>query len=90
MSYYINPVMVLTGYKVKYVDMREVKPRTVRTETFVMDAYTVTALARTGQTVPDYIRRRYELGGYHVMSVEREGSRRQAALDLQALWKSAQ
>lgn len=90
MSYYINPVMVLTGYSVKYVDMREAKPRTVHTETFVLDACTIGALARTGQAVPDFIRRRYEMGGYNVISVEREGSRRQATIDLQAMWKSAQ
>ena len=90
MSYYTNPVMVLTGYSVKYVDMREAKPRTVHTEIFVLDACTIGALARTGQAVPDFIRRRYEMGGYHVCTVERESARRQAALDLQALWKSAQ
>ena len=90
MSYYITPAVILTGYKVKYVDMREAKPRTVRTETFVLDACTIGALGRTGQAVPDFIRRRYEMGGYLVFSIEREGSRRQATLDLQALWRSAQ
>ena len=90
MSYYITPVMVLTGYKVEYVDMRETKPRTVHTEIFVLDACTIGALARIDQTVPDYIRRRYEMGGYLVFTVEREGSRRQVSLDLQALWRSAQ
>ena len=90
MSYYITPAMIMTGYKVQYVDLRQEKPRDVHTEIFVLDACTIGALARVGQAVPDFIRRRYELGGYHVISVERESARRQAALDLQALWRSAQ
>lgn len=88
MGYYLTPVIMLTAYKVQYSDMRQAKPRDVHTEVFVLDACTVGALNRTGQAVPDFIRRRYELGGYHVISVERDGTR-QTTLDLQALWKAA-
>ena len=90
MSYYITPAVIMTGYKVQYVDLRQEKPRDIHTEIFVLDACTIGALSRTGQAVPDFIRRRYEMGGYLVFTVEREGSRRQASLDLQDLWKSAQ
>lgn len=90
MSYHITPVMMLTAYRVQYVDMREPKPRTIHTEVYVLDAGTIGALSHTGQAVPDFIRRRYETGGYMVITVEREPGRRQIPLDLQALWRSAE
>ena len=89
MGRYLTPAMVMTGYKVQYADMRQAKPRDTHTEIFVLDACTVDALNRTGQAVPDFIRRRYEAGGYHVISMERDGTR-QTVIDLQALWRAAQ
>ena len=88
MGRYFKPVMVLTGYKVQYVDMRDEKPRDIHTEVYVLDSVTLAAVMRTGQNVLDFIKARYERGGYNAFSVEKMPSR-EAVLDLQALWESA-
>lgn len=88
MGRYFKPVMVLTGYKVQYVDMRDEKPRDFHTEVYVLDSVTLAAVIRTGQNVLDFIKARYERGGYNAFSVEKMPSR-EAVLDLQALWESA-
>ena len=89
MGRHFAPVMVLTGYKVQYVDLRDDdKPRTANTEVYVLDSVTLGAIKRTGQNVLDFIKARYERGGFNAFSVEKMPSR-EAVLDLQALWDSA-
>lgn len=90
MSYYIRPHITLSGYDVKYVDMREPKPRSVYVETFVLDTDTIAAAGRVGLEIPELIRQRYERGGYHVLTVEKVKGKRQPTLDLQALWLYAE
>lgn len=38
----------LTAYMVEYIDQREPKPRTVHTQTVVLDGGKISALARAG------------------------------------------
>ena len=54
----------------------------------MLDSVTLAAVIRTGQNVLEFIKARYERGGYNAFSVEKMPSR-EAVLDLQALWESA-
>lgn len=81
--------ITLTGYRVRYVDLREPKPRTIREEVYTLDKDGVDALALMGLNVADFITARYERGGYHVTSVERITPKRVIALDLCQLWTEA-
>lgn len=90
MGQHVTPRLILTGYTVQYVDMRTPKPRETYTDTFVLDADTIAALARTGQTIPDFIRGRYEKGGYNAISIDKAGPRRTVPLDLRELWRRAE
>lgn len=78
--------LVLTGYLVKYADLREPKPRTIHEEVYTLDKDGVDALALMGLNVADFITARYEHGGYHVTSVERITPKRVIMLDLCQLW----
>ena len=88
MNQHITRQISLTGYRVQFADMREPKPRTVQEELFVIDSETVAALILVGQGIPEYIRARYERGGFHVCTCEKIPGRRQIPLDLQQLWSS--
>lgn len=88
MNQHITRQLTLTGYTVQFVDMREPKPRTMRQELFVIDSETISALNLVGQGIPEYIRARYERGGFHVCTCEKNPGRRQIPLDLQQLWNS--
>lgn len=88
MNQHIIRQISLTGYHVQFVDMRELKPRAVREDLFVIDSKTVAALLLVGQGIPEYIRARYERGGFHVCTCEKIPGRRQIPLDLQQLWSS--
>lgn len=90
MGKFTAPQLTLTGYTVQYVDMRAPKPRESYTELYILDADTIAALARTGQTIPDYIRGRYERGGYNAISIDKAGPRRTVPLNLQELWRQAE
>lgn len=81
--------ITLTGYTVRYADLREPKPRKLREEVYTMDKEVAGALALLGLDVADMITARYERGGYHVTSVERIPPRRVVTLDLSQLWASA-
>lgn len=78
--------ITITGYTVKYADLREPKPRTIREEIYTLDKDGVEALSIMGLNVADFITARYERGGYHVISVERINARRTVAIDLHQLW----
>lgn len=81
--------ITITGYTVKYADLREPKPRTIHEEVYTLDKDGVDALALLGLNVADFITARYERGGYHVTSVERLSPKRTARLDLHQLWEAA-
>lgn len=82
--------IVLTGYKVQYVDLREPKPRTIHEENYIVDQDWLAAAALMGRNVTDAIRERYECGGYRAFSVERIHGKQIVALDLQQLWAEAE
>ena len=79
----------MTGYIVRYVDLREAKPRTAHESVHVMDKDALTALGLIGLNVADFITARYERGGYHVISVERIPQKRTAEFDLLKVWQCA-
>lgn len=81
--------ITLTGYMVKYADLREPKPRTIHEEVYTLDKDGVDALALMGLNVADFITARYERGGYHVTSVERITPKRVITLNLCQLWTEA-
>lgn len=81
--------ITLTGYKVKFVDLREPKPRHIHTEVYTLDQNGADALNLLGVNVTDFITARYERGGYHVTSMERIEAKRIALVDLRQLWEEA-
>ncbi len=81
--------ITLTGYTVRFVDLREPKPRTVREEVYTLDKDALAAQGLLGLNAADFIAARYERGGYHVMSVERIPARRIVTIDLCKLWSDA-
>ncbi len=81
--------ITLTGYLVKYVDLREPKPRTQYEVVNPIDRDALAALGLLGLDVSEYITARYTRGGYHVISVERLTPKRTAIIDLQQLWEQS-
>lgn len=82
--------LVLTGYRVQYIDLREPKPRTPREKIHVMDRQWLDALALTGQNVTGNIREQYERAGYKVFAVEPIKPKRVAEVDLCQLWEQVE
>lgn len=79
----------MTGYLVRYVDLREPKPRTVHESVYVMDKDALAAMGLMGLNVADFITARYERGGYNVISVERIQQKRTAEINLLKVWQCA-
>ena len=79
----------MTGYLVRYVDLREAKPRAAHESVHVMDKDAMTALGLLGLNVADFITSRYERSGYHVISVERIPQKRTAEINLLKVWQCA-
>lgn len=80
----------MTAFLVRYVDLREAKPRKVVVEdVYVMDKDTLAALTALGLNVADFITARYERGGYHVIGVERIRHKRTAEINLLKFWQNA-
>lgn len=75
----------LTAYVVEYIDQREPKLRTVRTETVVLDGGKISALNRLDMNPGGYICREFERSGYTVATV-RKGETITAHVDLADLW----
>lgn len=80
----------MTGYLVRYVDLREPKPRTIHESVYVMEKYALAALGLLGLNVADFITTRYEHGGYHVIGIEPIKPKRVSEVDLCQLWKAAE
>lgn len=80
----------MTGYLVRYVDLREAKPRSVKEDVYVMEKYALAALGMLGLNVADFITSRYERGGYHVIGIEPVKPKRVAEVDLCQLWQASE
>lgn len=82
--------LVLTGYRVQFVDLREPKPRTPQEQIHVADCQWLDAMGLIGHNVADAIKSRYEKGGYKVFSVQPIKPKRVVELDLCQLWNEAE
>lgn len=76
----------LTAYMVEYIDQREPKPRTVHTQTVVLDGGKVSALARLDMRPAGWITQQFGRDGYTVASVHK-GDTIVAHVDLAELWQ---
>ena len=81
--------LVLTGYHVQYVDLREPKPRTPRELTHVVDSAWLEAVGLLGQSPIGNITELYERTGYKVFAVQPIKPKRVVELDLCQLWAQA-
>lgn len=81
--------IVMTGYHVQFVDLREPKPRTVYDETYVLDRKFIDSLGVVRINVIDYITEKYAKAGYHVCNVQKAHSKRAAYVDLRQMWEDA-
>ena len=78
----------LTAYMVEYIDQREPKPRTVHTQTVVLDGGKISALARLDMRPAGWITQQFGRDGYTVASVHK-GETIAAHVDLADLWQTA-
>lgn len=81
--------LVLSGFRVQYVDLREPKPRTPKEVIQVVDKAWLDALGLLGQNITGNIRDQYERVGYKVFSVEPIKPKKVVELDLCQLWEEA-
>lgn len=81
--------LVLTGFEVQFVDIRELKPRTVHTEIYTVDKDFLEALGLLHLEITDTIRSRYERLGCKVFSVAKISPKRVVTLDLNRLFTEA-
>lgn len=79
----------MTGYLVRYVDLREPKPRAIHDSVYVAEKDVMEALGLLGLNVADFITNRYERGGYHVIGIEHAKPKRVAEIDLCQLWEQS-
>lgn len=79
--------LVLIGYRVQFVDLREPKPRTPQEQIHVADNQWLYAMGLTGQNVIANIQEQYERAGYKVFAVEPIKPKRVAEIDLCQLWE---
>lgn len=77
--------IILTGYRVRYADLRAPKPRPILETVHVLDREVVDALNLLGINPADFIEQRFTRGGYHVLTVERL-PKRCPVVDLLQLW----
>ena len=80
--------IVLTGYRVQFVDLRDPTPRTPREEIYVVDQRWNDAIGIVGMNTHDVITERYSRGGFHVYSVEQIKPKRVVELDLKQLYEN--
>mgnify|MGYP003292755303 CR=1 FL=1 len=78
--------LVLTGYRVQFVDLREPKPRTPKELIHVADRQWLDAMGLIGHNVADAIKIQYEKGGYKVFGVQPIKPKRVVEIDLCQLW----
>ena len=76
----------LTAYTVEYIDQREPKPRTIHSQTVVLDGGKISALARLDMRPAGWITQQFERDGYTVASIHK-GETIAAHVDLADLWQ---
>lgn len=76
----------LTAYVVEYIDQREPKPRTIHSQTVVLDGGKISALARLDMRPAGWITQQFERDGYTVASIHK-GETITAHVDLADLWQ---
>ncbi|MCI6142298.1 MAG: hypothetical protein MR682_06680 [Subdoligranulum variabile] len=76
----------LIAYTVEYIDQREPKPRTVHTQTVVLDGGKISALARLDMRPAGWITQQFERDGYTVASIHK-GDTIVSHVDLSDLWQ---
>ena len=76
----------LTAYTVEYIDQREPKPRTIHSQTVVLDGGKISALARLDMRPAGWITQQFERDGYTVASIHK-GETITAHVDLADLWQ---
>ena len=79
----------MTGFLVRYVDLREPKPRAAHESVYVMKNDALAALGLMGLNVLEFITTRYERGGYHVIGIAPAKPKRVAEIDLRQLWEQS-
>lgn len=79
-------IVNLTAYVVEYIDQREPKPRTIHSQTVVLDGGKVSALARLDMRPAGWITQQFERDGYTVASIHK-GETITAHVDLADLWR---
>ena len=82
--------LILTGYRVQYVDLRQPKPRTPQELIHVADRQWLDAMGLVGRNVADHIKSLYEKEGYKVFAIEPLKPKRVVELDLCRLWEEAE
>ena len=82
--------LVLTGYRVQFLDLREPKPRTPQEQIHVADRQWLDAMGLIGHNVADAIKSQYEKGGYKVFGVQPITPKRVVEIDLCQLWNEAE
>ena len=83
--------IVITGFQIKYMDLREPKPRTPKEEIYTVENDWLDAMITLHLDVHDAIRARYERLGYKVFNIGRISPKCVVTLDLNDLWeKNAQ
>ena len=78
--------IVLTAYKVQYVDLREPKPRTHVEDIYTIDKDWADAAGLLHMDTLEIIKTRYERGGYKVISIERVKEKLVVTLDLNRMY----
>lgn len=78
--------IIITAYKVQYVDLREEKPRTPREEIYTIDKDWADAMGLLHLDITDAIRTRYERAGYKAFSIEKITPKCEVTLDLNQLY----
>jgi len=78
--------IVITAYKVQYVDLREPKPRTPQEEIYTIDKDFADAAGLLHTDPREIIKARYENTGYMVFSVEKIKPKCVVKLDLNQLY----
>lgn len=78
----------LTPYAVEYIDQREPKPRTIHTQTVVLDGGKTSALNRLNMRPAGYIMQQFERDGFTVVTMHK-GETIEATVDLYSLWQQA-
>ena len=79
----------MTGYLVRYVDLREPKPRAIHESVYVMEKDALAALVLMGLNVLEFITTRFQRGGYLVIGIESAKPKRVAEIDLCQLWEQS-